>query len=56
MNIIEPNPLPGSENGSIVKVADWADDERKELVSRSPEVLPVTVEFELEQDDTDPAA
>jgi hypothetical protein len=54
LNIVEPNPLPGSENGSIVKVADWADDERKELVSRSPEVLPITVE--LEPDDSGPAA
>jgi hypothetical protein len=51
LNIVEPNPLPGSENGSVVKVADWASEERKELVSRHPEVLPITVDLE---DDGDP--
>jgi len=55
LNIVEPNPLPGSENGSVVKIADWASDERRELVSRHPEVLPITVD--LEDDDVpDPAA
>jgi len=55
LNIVEPNPLPGSENGSVVKVADWATEDRKELVGRHPEVLPITVDL----DDTggsDPAA
>ena len=55
LNIVEPNPLRGSENGSIVKLADWASEERKELVSRHPEVLPVTVDLE-DEGDTNPAA
>jgi hypothetical protein len=54
LNIVEPNPLPGSENGSVVKIADWATEERKELVSRHPEVLPITVD--LEDDDGPPTA
>ena len=55
LNIVEPNPLPGSDNGSVVKIADWASDERRELVSRHPEVLPITVDLE-DEDTPDPAA
>ncbi len=45
LHIVEPKPSPESSSGNVVKVASWASDERTELRSHEPEVLPVTVDL-----------
>ncbi len=54
LNIVEPDPSPESSSGNVVKLASWASQERTELLSHIPEVLPVTVD--LESDETDSVA
>lgn len=54
LNIVEPDPSPKSSSGNVVKLASWATEQRTELLSHAPEVLPVTVD--LESDEPDPAA
>ncbi len=53
LNIVEPNPSPESSSGNVVKLASWTSEERTELLSHEPEVLPVTVD--LGSDEPDPA-
>ena len=54
LNIVEPNQSSESSNGSLVRVASWANDERTELRGQEPEVLSTTVEFD--SNGADPAA
>ena len=53
LNIIEPNPETGAQNGAVVKLASWTED-RTQLQVHEPEVLPVMVD--LGGDGADPAA
>ncbi len=53
LNIIEPNVIPESSIGNVVKVASWSSDEQTELLRHEPELLPITVD--LESGEPDPA-
>ena len=46
LNIIEPNVIPESSIGNVVKVASWSSDEQTELLRHEPELLPITVDLE----------
>ncbi|MFQ5760284.1 MAG: hypothetical protein ACE5HM_04835 [Acidiferrobacterales bacterium] len=53
LNIVEPNQLPESSSGNVVRVASWSED-GTELQVHEPQVLQVAVD--LESDQPDPAA
>ena len=54
LNIVESTAPPERSNCKVVKLASWAGEQRTELLSHAPEVLPVTVD--LESDEPDSAA
>lgn len=48
LNIVEPNPSPEQSTGTVVRLATWSED-RKSLQAHQPQVLPVTVDLEVEE-------
>lgn len=46
LSIVEPQNAPAEgSTGVVIKLARWASDERTELLTQEPEILPVTVDL-----------
>ncbi len=45
LSVVEPNP-EAEGTGAVVKIASWTSDERTELKTHEPELLPVAVSLD----------
>lgn len=48
LNIVEPNPAPGTTSGTVVRLASWTED-RSSLSVHEPQVLSVVVNLEVDE-------
>lgn len=56
LSVVEPDRTAEQPSGKVIKLASWGEN-RSELLSHRPEILPVSVDLAPEEpDEPDPAA